>query len=1018
MQPMYFRYLKTVAIMVLIIFSWTFGGLFEVAYAIQNSKGQSAKSTERDQNLGEKFQKSIEEIEQILTDTVTDTEIKKNTLKTKKSEIEFLDIEIRKQFKETQEKINELPEEIKQRHRDFVKKYEGNLNELKRNLKAIEKAKDKVEVEAEINMTKELLKKVKPKKKHIPLDPNKLPYRSSEPIFKEPRLKPEEFRELSTLNRKPVLVASVGSLVGLLSSTLVQATNTPTNSDLSETIEVQFTPEISAKAEELEHNPVKIYEYVKNNYFFEPYYGSLKGAHETLLEGAGNDFDQASLLIALLRVSNVPARYVYGTIEVPIERIKKWLGVEDETVAGEILASNGIPVALVQEGGKISKARLEHVWVEAWVSYENYRGHPYSQNKTWIPLDPGFKLVQYTRGPDLKQIMNFDPESFMNELLLHSTYSTSEYYVSNVSEDFLQQKLEEYQSNLDEYLTNNIPDAKPQDLIGSFDILYEKFGVLPASLPYKVIVKGISFSEVPDTLRHKLQIEIKGTDYFGTGDIYYQTNLSQLAGRRITIQYLPETSADENTLKTYGKLSATPAYLVNMKPVLMIDGSAVATGGAIGLGNIQRMNITFLSPNISTDIINHDMTAGGYYAIGLDLQRIPKALLQKQTDRMHAMKIYIESIISGNPSTPPEGDSRDNLIGDMLYDVAINYFYNLDALNDLTARVTDTVWLRQPSEAIAFIDLKVNTIFGIPLSAKPVGMGIDVDRNIVSPFSMTGDNDLEKAFKMQSGIYSSAMEHIIFEWMFNVNAVSTVRVHQEANSLSIPIYFVSSQNIGQVLPNLQVSSSLKSDIQNAVNGGLTVIIPQTEITLYNWSGTGYIVQNPTTFDGAYRISGGINGGSTTCLTEGNCYFNADHPCILPGGEENLWGQLIDDIDNLLAVANILLLGEVNLQGLADELCSLLQGISPTAPGAFKAEKILIQFKIDVALMVIAISASRISPPEIGDLLSFAVNEILLTGYCFEGDILEYSGYFIIHYLYEYVVLFRAGLIGAFPDLEN
>ncbi|MCI4626436.1 MAG: transglutaminase-like domain-containing protein, partial [Candidatus Magnetoovum sp. WYHC-5] len=115
-----------------------------------------------------------------------------------------------------------------------------------------------------------------------------------------------------------------------------------TQEDLAETLEVKFTDEIKEQARYLENHPVKIYEWVKNNVNYEPYYGSLKGAQQTLMEKAGNDYDQASLLIALLRTSNIPARYVSGTIEMPIERLQSWLGgVNDQMAAVQIMATNG-----------------------------------------------------------------------------------------------------------------------------------------------------------------------------------------------------------------------------------------------------------------------------------------------------------------------------------------------------------------------------------------------------------------------------------------------------------------------------------------------------------------------------------------------------------------------------------------------------------------------------------------------------------------------------------------------------
>ena len=56
--------------------------------------------------------------------------------------------------------------------------------------------------------------------------------------------------------------------------------------------------------------------WVHDNVEYEVYNGSLKGARGTLLERRGNDIDQASLLIALLRYHQLPARYQVGTVEV------------------------------------------------------------------------------------------------------------------------------------------------------------------------------------------------------------------------------------------------------------------------------------------------------------------------------------------------------------------------------------------------------------------------------------------------------------------------------------------------------------------------------------------------------------------------------------------------------------------------------------------------------------------------------------------------------------------------------
>jgi hypothetical protein len=47
---------------------------------------------------------------------------------------------------------------------------------------------------------------------------------------------------------------------------------------------------------------------------YESYKGSLRGTRGTLWSEAGNSLDQASLLIAMLRGSGIPARYRHGTL--------------------------------------------------------------------------------------------------------------------------------------------------------------------------------------------------------------------------------------------------------------------------------------------------------------------------------------------------------------------------------------------------------------------------------------------------------------------------------------------------------------------------------------------------------------------------------------------------------------------------------------------------------------------------------------------------------------------------------
>jgi hypothetical protein len=130
---------------------------------------------------------------------------------------------------------------------------------------------------------------------------------------------------------------------------------------------------------------------------------------------------------------------------------------------------------------------------------------------------------------------------------------------------------------------------------------------------------------------------------------------------------------------------------------------------------------------------------------------------------------------------------------------------------------------------------------------------------------MAADRAKEIAYMQQSGANSSFLEGAIFDQLFGKNigdSISAVTALKLGNDQGIPICKVDAANISTVLPKLEVAAEVKTEIANAVNAGLTVQISKSNITQFGWTGVGYIVSNPIDGAGAYRISGGINGGDS------------------------------------------------------------------------------------------------------------------------------------------------------------
>ena len=881
-------------------FTWTSGGVFSIANAAADARKKGkvvAAAKKQGEAPEERLAKLTEELEETLADPKADVDKKRQRLKSSKTEIEALDVDIRKQFAETEKKLKaaKLSPDILERHRKFVKHYDDNLTELKGNIERVEKARNQQEAEVELEKTRKHLEKTKAPSRHQKLDPKNLPHRQPKAVKREPRMKKEEFEKdlkkdkHAWKNAKRIQVASAGSLAGLLVSSSINAI-APTAEDLAETIEVQLTPEIRAKALELGNNPVKIYEWVRNNIEFVPTWGSIQGAQMTLLTKQGNAFDSASLLIALLRAAGIHAHYVTGTIVLPIDKVMNWAGdFTDPMSALDFLSSGGIPTKALTEGGKVTHARLEHVWVEAFINYIPFRGakHVNGKGDTWIKLDPSFKQYGYTQGIDIKTAVPFDAQSFLTQIQSTATINEAQGYVTGVNSLATQQAMQEYQTRVQSYIQQNYPNATVGDVLGKKQIIKQEFPYLLGTLPYRTAVKGATFTSVPDSYRHKLAFNVKSDgvpvdlsaydpDAPASVDrsLAITKSLAELAGKKITLSYSPATAQDEAIINAYlptphadgtpiqpSELpSQLPAYLINVKPELRIDGQVVATGEAIGLGGTNIFTLTFSDPSYGSSQVMNYIDAGVYQAIGLNMGRISQEQLTALKTKLEATKTKLQNNDFTNLA-------KDDLIGDLLHTTAMAYHAELGTMNYITARTMNVNAITLPSETIFATKLRVLTLWGIPRWVQSGGLNMDADylMQVVKP--KDGNADTARNYMLSSGMTSSALEHSVPEQLFSApdspaQGISTVKALNIANDQGIPIYTINQQNITTTLPQLQIGQQVKDDIVNAVNAGKVVTVSKTNINFNGWIGCGYIITNPETGAGAYMISGGASGSHT------------------------------------------------------------------------------------------------------------------------------------------------------------
>ncbi len=315
----------------------------------------------------------------------------------------------------------------------------------------------------------------------------------------------------------------------------------PNDTDRSATEDIQITQEIEALAQELKHHPILIYNWVRNHIDFIPTYGSVKGSALTLMTKSGNAFDTASLLIALLRASNIPARYVYGTVEMPTSKVINWLKVKDANQALDLLSQSGIPNSAVTHAGAIKFIRIEHIWVDAWVDFYPSRGARHRKGDSWAPLDASFKQYTFHKGVELEKQVPFENQQAWLDA------------IPNIAEnqDWIT-GIDEYDAQLQAYVDQNQPDISLADTLDSYTIIPETRSRLSMGLPYRLLVKGTLFSTLPSQLRYNITVRIYNSlsdQRLDNPSLNQTISLPALNDQRLGLTYEPATENDASALQ-------------------------------------------------------------------------------------------------------------------------------------------------------------------------------------------------------------------------------------------------------------------------------------------------------------------------------------------------------------------------------------------------------------------------------------------------------------------------------------
>lgn len=641
----------------------------------------------------------------------------------------------------------------------------------------------------------------------------------------------------------PVVTETAGTNAG------TAANDPPTNDDLAQTIDIQFTPAIQALATEL-GNPVAIRNWVYNNIKFTPTWGSIQGADLTLLNRVGNAHDIASLTIALLRQQGVPARYVKSVVELPIDRVRNWLGnLDTPGMAVEMMQNGGIPTGMVVSGGSIVAVRFEHVWVEAWLDFIPSRGALNRVPDQWVPFDVAFKQYEYQTNSNWRQT-TFAPkrqqlfDQFVQDVTVDATGGISGFNFDRVTDT-----LEGMAEQLASQITAQNPTLKGDYLYPTRSIVPMDARVFAGTLPFPLRSQTVlRYSTLPDTQRHVVRLAFFADESslrFESPTREAIIPLAQIGSQRLRVEYEGSSAADRAALQSYADSNAEslPIGSISVTPKLSLGDSVLFTG------NSGRMGTQHFWTAVLRNAHGQELSGEPYrFAAGSTIAFVPNhaGFSAERLEREHAT-----------------GPDRAYLpTAEALHLGAEIYWALHDHLDEQAVLSLEGHVLRMPSFGAFAQPYEVRYFFGVPRTGWQPGRVTDV--KLVNAAMALKQEGNRKFAALQIGAGGSMAEgaswNILSGTTYRSIGLSAATLLARAIDEGQRIFQIDETNVNVALQQLQLYVDAENEIRQAAQQGLIIIAHEREISQSGWSGSGYVIYNPFTNGSLQRVEGGFAGG--------------------------------------------------------------------------------------------------------------------------------------------------------------
>lgn len=267
--------------------------------------------------------------------------------------------------------------------------------------------------------------------------------------------------------------------------------------------------EIVELARALDNDVDLIYDFVLNNIEIEWAYGLRKGALGALLDRSGTAFDQAKLMVDLLREAGHTASFHTGTISLTGAEFEAWSGITSATAACQLLSSGAIPAVINTSttancdygSDPIAEITLSHIWVSVVIGEDTFF------------FDPSYKPHAFYEQADLASEAGLSSGAPLTSATSGMTSGTTEGvpFVRTLNATSLGSTIQGYGANLLDYIVTERPSASVDEIVGGQRIQRTEMppgGVRNDELPNELATHHTWSGNIPDQYRTTLQVHL------------------------------------------------------------------------------------------------------------------------------------------------------------------------------------------------------------------------------------------------------------------------------------------------------------------------------------------------------------------------------------------------------------------------------------------------------------------------------------------------------------------------------